>query len=87
MIASKLAGLFEQVPDEFDRLADHRADDVVGVVIAIRAGKLHHAEFHQVPPAGILAHAEGDPAAVAPVPRRPSHPANPSYRDIAAIAS
>ena len=35
------------VPDEFNRLADDRADCVVSVVVAIRAGKLDHAELHK----------------------------------------
>src|ERR1700691_4708040 len=43
---------FGLMPDKFDWLADDRPDCVVGVVVAIRAGKLDHAEFHEV----ILAH-------------------------------
>jgi hypothetical protein len=35
------------VPDEFDGLMDDCGDGMVGVFIAIRAGKLHHSEFHR----------------------------------------
>jgi hypothetical protein len=34
------------VPDEIHRLADDLADDVVGVVIAVRTGENNNAEFH-----------------------------------------
>src|ERR1700691_1388794 len=39
---------FGLVPDEFNRLADDRADGMIGVIVAIRAGKLDHAELHEV---------------------------------------
>jgi hypothetical protein len=57
--AVESGNFFRLVPDELNRLADHRADGVIRVVVAIRAGKLHHAEFH----AGILALA-GEPHGV-----------------------
>src|SRR5580692_2389588 len=39
--------IFGLVPDEFDGLMDDCGDGMVGVFIAIRAGKLHHSEFHR----------------------------------------
>src|ERR1700723_589200 len=43
------------MPYEFDRLPEDGADGVVRVVVTIRTGKNHHAEFHGN---SILAHCE-----------------------------
>jgi hypothetical protein len=35
------------VPDKIDRLTDVFGDDVVSVVVAVRAGKNYYSEFHK----------------------------------------
>ena len=43
--------VFRLVPDEVHRLTHNRSNRVIGVMVAIGTRKLHHSEFHQVPPA------------------------------------
>ena len=46
-ILLEAGNFFGLMPDKFNRLADDRADCVAGVVVAIRAWKLDHAELHK----------------------------------------